>query len=181
MRKLFVSRISKMILVLAAMLVGPGLFAAKADTIFTFNGTFQGGATLSGTLTINTATGAVDGINLMVGGATFTFVQAQGQGTGTEYLLQLTTTSAFNFPILDVYFPVSTLIGYAGGDLCIAPDFVPTNCANPTQTGSGSTAYLTEGSDTAAVPEPSSFLLLTGGLIGLGLLGRKMHFANGKA
>jgi len=180
LRKLFLSRLTKMILVLAAVLVGPGLIAASADTIFNFNGTFQDGSALGGTMTVNTATGAIDGINLTVGSNTFTFIQAPTpELIGGSLFIQLTATSAFNFPILDIFIPVTSLVGYNGGQLCISP--TAGDCSNPTQWGANGTAsYLTQGSS-SAVPEPSSLILLTGGLIGLGLLGRKMHFANGKA
>jgi PEP-CTERM motif len=182
LRKLFLSRLTKMILVLAVVLVGPGLMAASADTIFTFSGTFLDGSALGGTLTINTATGAIDGIDLTVGANTFTFQQGSLITIGGSSFIQLTTTPGFSFPLLDLFFPVSSLVGYTGGQLCISP--VSGGCADPTQYGSNGTAiYLTQGSSStgSSVPEPSSLLLLTGGLIGLGLLSRKMLFANGRA
>jgi PEP-CTERM motif len=189
LRTLFMSRIAKMMLVLAVVLVGPGLLAASADS-FNFNGTFPnppgdpGGPalTLSGTVTINTGLSSnwITGGTLNVGTDAFTFNGTQ-LAFGSEYLAQFTDASGAT---LDIWFPVSGLSGYTGGGLCIAVNGQPSNCNFPTVVGNGSgaTVYLTAGSDTSSsVPEPSSLLLLTGGLIGLGLLGRKMHIANDRA
>jgi hypothetical protein len=169
-----------MVLVFAAVLVGPGLLAASADTIFTVGGTFTDGSALSGSIDINTtaSTNWVTGGTINVGSDAYTFSgfqSVEGAGAGTEWLAYFTDNSGNH---LDIIFPTTSLAGYTGGVLCSNSNA----CANPTQYGdtSAGIVYLSQG-NSSTVPEPSSLLLLAGGLIGLGLLSRKMHFANGRA
>jgi hypothetical protein len=179
LRSILRSRITKWFLVLVVALVGPGLFVASADTITTFNvsGTFADSSALSGTITINTTTGAITGASLVIGANTYSFLQL-AIPLGSEFFAQFTTTSAFTFPFLDLFFPSASLVGYTGGALCTSSG----PCANPTQYGAvaGTSIYLTQGSSVAA-PEPSALILLSAGLIGLGLVARKRQFAPGRA
>ena len=97
-----------------------GVPAAHADTIFNVTGTFNDGATLSGTITINTTAGMVTALDLTTTetGAMGPYTGIGGQGgTGTapNYYYVFTNMSGYS---LDLYFPVSTLVGYAGSSLC---------------------------------------------------------------
>jgi hypothetical protein len=93
---------------------------ARADlTTFTAEGTFQDGATLGGTLTIDTSIGTVTAANLTVGGSymlTLATIQSQAEVSTGVYLVEVGET-AIGLPQLALGIPVSSLVAYAGGDL----------------------------------------------------------------
>lgn len=157
-----------------------GLFAlvapsgARADTIFIASGTFQDGSTLSGTLTINTATGLITSADLIVQynispSVTETFANILGQTPSTVDL----EGNLFSSLFFDI--SASTLMGYSGGALCstsvacagsIVTDVSPANGI----TGVPFNDFLTSGmltSTVATAPEPSTVVLLAAGLLGL--------------
>ena len=96
-----------------------GASSAKAALItFDASGNFADGATLSGTLTINTTTGAATAVDLIVSAPdslTFDFIQFQGIA-GPVYEIQTGTTATGN-PNFDLGLALTTLVGYSGGPI----------------------------------------------------------------
>jgi hypothetical protein len=182
LRQIFTSRFTKLLLMLTAMLVGPCLFVASADTITTFNvtGTFSNGATLAGTITINTTFGTITGASLVAGASEFSFADLVismpfAFPFGHEFLAQFVTSPFVASPgSLSLFIPGDSLIGYTGGALC-------SNSVPCLESSGGVGASLTSGSlSVAAVPEPSELILLSAGLIGLGFVARKYSLASGR-
>ena len=138
---------------------------AHADTVFTVTGSFDNGAILSGTATINTSTGIVTAFDLSTTGAfvsgPYTTVDP-GQGPFFNQYFVSSTLSIFGIDLL--FPPPGSLVGYAGGSLC--SDLVPCTfisfLAGPSPLA---TFNLTSGSLTpqAATPEPSSLFLMLAG------------------
>ena len=158
------------------------LFVATAGatpiTFFLEDGTFASGATMSGTVVIDTATGSFVSADLTytLGGSSVTFDQAfYAQGT-------IPALYGLHFPVtyggvvdgpgnplasppvvdeFDPFLPVASLVGYTGGPLCT---YVSDYCGG----GIGSTYYgrinfpgddeMYTGS-LVSTPEPSGFTL----------------------
>lgn len=155
------------LLSLAALTVAaPASFAAPI--LFFANGTTPG-STLSGTVTIDTATGIVQSLNLTMSGLlsyTVSTVGGQGNqisvGTSPYYILG---NGGGNNVLLQL--PVTTLVGYTGGVICTtaAP------CSGVTSTANGTS--FTSGSLATATPEPTGVALVGGLLVGLASLRRR--------
>jgi hypothetical protein len=177
----------KWALVLTVVFLGAGLTSAHADTVYNFNGTFDNGATLTGTMTVD-ATGTVIASTLVTSDPTafsFSYVVSGplGQGSdGPDYFVVFSTTAtgtSTDAPYLSLVFPVSSLVGYAGGDLCLPNS----GCADPsflTFNGPDGLTYslvlsdpITPDGEGTSAPEPATLLLLGSGLAGIGLLRRK--------
>ncbi len=132
---------------------------ARADlSTFAAAGEFQDGATLGGTMTIDTTAGIVTAVDLTVtapDSLAFTFVQAQESFEGI-YTIQ-TGTAASGFPDLNLYFPNPSLVGYTGGYIG-SGDQTAIVYVSDIYYSSNNQVYLTVGSLTA-VPEPSTLLV----------------------
>src|ERR1700678_1308438 len=113
-----ITRIRSQAVCLAALcLFAPAIHAS----VITFNATGEtaNDSTLSGTVTIDTVAGTVTAVDLTMSG-TFSF---------TENILSYAIPFDGQFVILadnvpstppwvDLFLPVTTLVGYAGGDFC---------------------------------------------------------------
>jgi hypothetical protein len=149
--------------------------SAQANLIedFQATGTFANGASLSGTLSIDTTAGVTTASNLTIGSpisAHITIVTGS-EVSGGEYILFL-ENSGFNptivgtfDPLLDLYFNTVTLVNYVGGPL--ATDSIaefPSGCC-------ASRSNLSVGSLSPAPPpvdEPRTLALLASALIIMG-------------
>ena len=173
------------------MLVAGGVLGsqlAHADTIRTFNvsGSFQDGASLGGTITIDVTTGNITGAALDLGspiGASITTgnqTTAQYTQGATAVRYQSTIPSsatALGGDTLNLDFATTSLIGYSGGALYSTTDpgtvlqEIPYGSTIADQYGIIHT-QLVSGA-VSAVPEPSGLAPLAAGLFGLGLIARR--------
>ena len=154
------------------------------------NGTFASGATMSGTVVIDTATGSMVSADLTytLGGSSITFDQTfySQSSEGAVYGLYFPVTyggvvdgpgsPSASPPVVDEFdleLPVGSLIGYTGGLVCTYPSAGGYYCGG----GFGSEYYgrvnfvgddeMIAGSLTAltTTPEPSGLILTVTGLI----------------
>ena len=172
--------------VFAAALIMVTLVGAKTvranSVTFDASGTFVGGGTLGGTITINTVTGVVVAVDLTttssgLNGSPYTTLGPSFFYMVGPFLGIGISNSASN--VIGLALDASTLVGYSGGTLCGGP---PTECTFGV--GSGVVTYedasyppveplifLASGSLTpvAPTPEPNSAALTLLGLATLGL------------
>jgi len=170
--------------------------AAHADTIVVFDASGQFHvdlATLSGTVTVDTTTGVVTAVDLFVSAPddyTFNGIYQQSctLGSSSDTCFVTFDTNGTNFatyPILNLVMAVNTFVGYDGG---LGTGQAPLNgSSSDLEWVAGSISgtdleKLQMGSLTpeppstlasASTPEPSSFILLGTGALGLMNLSRR--------
>ena len=152
-------KVKRLILPLAIVLCP----LAQASTIFTASGQFQSGATISGTITIDTVTGNALASDIILGApdaGSYLFIQTEYSPAVGVTILQLSTVAAGD-PQAILAFPVNDFIGYTGGTMCAVggPCGGVSNWTDGTHFDS-----LASGTLTAQTPEPSTAWLLAAGL-----------------
>ncbi len=176
----------KSIAVLALLAFAATGSPSKADTTFTVNGTFAnvnpygGTDTLSGTVTIDTTGGTATawdvslglspGLSSFFGTSTLTFDSAPTTTTLLSGAVELSGLAAGGLDAeLNLFLPVSTLVGYSGGSLLDSSSGPPTSQLVPPG-GEGSYASLEAGtlSPPLSTPEPATFTLLATGFLAFG-------------
>ncbi len=109
-------------LFLAIMLTPLPGFGQTGGTLFTVAGSLVNGASVTGTVAINTSAGTASSLNLTVGApinVTFTQVFAAFDQNGQTYVtLTGIVASGATPPSIVLLLPVSTLIGYGGSSIC---------------------------------------------------------------
>jgi hypothetical protein len=178
-KKLNFMRFAKYALILGVAIFVMGLTPAHADGIFDVTGaTFDNGTTVSGSFTISG--GVVTGGSFTISGVTgtlATFIPAFSGCGGGECMLVFSTTGNIGDPFVTLIFAATSLSSYNGGSLCTGFSAGCPDGASIDSTGGQNLGFLTAGSITSA-PEPSTYLLLGSGLVGLGLLRRKRLVTN---
>jgi len=182
------------LLALAAALIAPlAPQAVLADTIdqFTVSGTYYGGSTLSGTITIDTTTGVVQAADLawstVVPDLTIFAENTFGPTPPYPAYASIEVSDSVG-DFVGLVFPVSSFVDYTGGSLCNGYFDSPPLCpyspgpwATDAYEGvSPSTTLVSLETGTVVLtsvvstPEPSGLLLLSTGLLSLvGVIRRK--------
>jgi hypothetical protein len=180
------SPLPKSIAVLALVAFAVTASSSKADTTFTVNGTFAnanpygGTDSLTGTVTIDTTGGTAtawdvnlglsSGLASFFGTSTLTFDAAPATTILFAGDVELSGLAAGGLDAqLNLFLPVSTLVGYSGGSLLDSSSGPPTSQLVPPG-GEGSYASLEAGTLTPplSTPEPATFTLLATGFLAFG-------------
>ena len=158
---------------LTSALLFAGSLTAHADTVFNLEGTFSNGATLSGTITLNSGSTAFNAINAIVSGGgypteQFTSIDSQDQNA-SFYTVDRTAGTSY----LELDLNTSSLAGYGGSPMCSlsVPCNRDTDVVYDTFLYPADQSVLSSGSVTpqasSVTPEPSSIVLLGTGLLGV--------------
>lgn len=182
-------RLRKAVCIAGLIGLGAAGMAFADDVTFSATGTFNDGASLGGTLVINTGTGIVEsnGLDLTVMGGeagspglvfdTLTGSSVTSDGTDNVAIINAIDSARIG-PSLQMEINIGgaeNLIGFTGGTLCYVPADFPTGFPSGDNCNSDFSSYniilgcecavqgdpqLTGGSVAPSAPEPASWLLL---------------------
>lgn len=142
-----------------------------ADTVFNLTGQSISGLPVGGTLTINTADGEVTSANVFFTFFDFDIVVDQisedfNPGQPATFIELASSDPALG---LDLSWPMLSLVGYDGGELCSTSNFVGGYCSSPLfqqgQEIDGLSYGNLEPATSPAVPEPSTLAFVSTGLL----------------
>ncbi len=179
----FFSSIAAMLLAMAIfVLAAPG--RTRAQELFDVSATFGDNSStpLTGTLTINTATGVVDGFYFNIPTMTIGSTTLEGAlftpTTANEGYFINSDWSYITLQLIDappegeelfLEIPQTTLVSYTGGVLLKEVTVGSTVFQTGYQSGAQSNPFIniTENGSITPSPEPSSYILFASGLLGL--------------
>jgi hypothetical protein len=153
---------------------------AKADTVFDVTGYMPTYGTVSGTVTINTVTGAVDDADIFLGVIEFNQnLYNYSYFNEGFWFTQITVDQNTPSPVppeFDTELPIESLIGFTGGQLCSTdypgPGGPSSDCGSIVIEKGGLVVGVLEygalePATPSSVPEPSTLALFATGLLGL--------------
>jgi hypothetical protein len=172
-------RLAKYALMLGVALFIMGLTPVHADTIYAVSGEFANGSSLVGTVSVS-ATGAITGGSFTLGtgtgvGSTLTFssvipIYVTEFSPGVFAASFATAGNPGSAPFITIVF--------SAGALCTNAAPCNGDRTQFTLDGQNFVNLLEDSSEPINTPEPPTYLLLVGGLIGLGLVSRKRLVTN---
>ena len=152
---------------------------AHADTIDTFtltDVTFQNGGTATGTVTIDITNGSFTNIDATykAGSTTDLFMGVLAQApVSNVYVVASRATSG---DILNFNLPQTSMVGYAGGNVCSIEHLCNGNDSSALIEANGTDIFFETGSLTTT-PEPSTLALFGTGILGLAGMARRKFLA----
>ena len=162
-------------LLATATVLAASTLAAHADTIETFtlnDVTFQNGGTATGTVTIDITDGSFTNIDAIykAGSTTDLFMGVADQGVVSN--VYVAASRATSGDLLNFNLPQTSLVGYAGGNVCTLDHLCNGNDSSALIEVNGTDIFFQTGSLTPT-PEPSTLALFGTGI--LGIAGKVRH------
>jgi hypothetical protein len=149
-----------MVSVLGLVVVAAGQVKADVSTQFIVQGAYADGATLSGTVTIDTTVGEITAANLSVGAPdslTLDNIIGQNGSSFSSWLVAVGTAGGALFPETILVIPSLTLVGYSGGPIA-SETYAPEGVGSALYYSESNTVILHNG-ELTPTPEPSTGLV----------------------